>query len=189
MDAYSHLRILVSLILGLAITRVLSGLSRRIQLPSRTEGMFTQIVWAIVILLGTVHFWWWEFGLRGVDHWHFGTYLFLLTYASLNFLMATLIFPDAIPDHAESETFFMQRRRWFFGLFAASFAFDFIDTAIKGNAYLQSLGPEYPVRLAFGVVIAIAAMRARTLRTVMLLGLLWLAYDLSWIARRYDSLD
>lgn len=188
MEEYGHLRILVSLILGLAITRVLSGLSRRIQLPSRTEGMYTQIVWAAVILLGAVHFWWWEFGLRSVGEWHFGTYFFLLTYASLNFLMATLIFPDSVPGHAESESFFMERRRWFFGLFAASFGFDLIDTLIKGSSHLQALGPEYLVRLALGIIIAIVAMRARTLRGVMIPGLIWLAYDVSWIARRYDSL-
>ncbi|MDP0929452.1 hypothetical protein Q0601_19880 [Paracoccus onubensis] len=189
MDAYGHLRILVSLILGLAITRVLSGLSRRIQFPTRTEGMFAQITWAFVILLGAVHFWWWEFGLRRVIDWHFGTYVFILSYASLHFLMATLLFPDALPEHAESESFFMRRRRWFYGLFALSFVFDLFDTLIKGQAHLQGLGHEYLLRLSFGMVIAVVALRARTLRGVTLSGLIWLVYDLSWIARRQYGLD
>ena len=94
MEAYGHLRVLVSMILGLAITRVLSGLSRRIQSPQRTEGMALQVVWALIVLLGAVHFWWWEFGLRGISTWHFGAYVFVLSYSALHFLMATLIFPD-----------------------------------------------------------------------------------------------
>ncbi|MEG4641370.1 hypothetical protein VB636_00425, partial [Paracoccus sp. APAP_BH8] len=40
---------------------------------------------------------------------------------------------DALPDHAESEGFFMRRRRWFFGVFALSFGFDLFDTLMKGS--------------------------------------------------------
>ncbi|MDT1061808.1 hypothetical protein RM190_08065 [Paracoccus sp. CPCC 101403] len=189
MDAYPHLKILISLILGLAITRVLSGLSRRVQQPAWTEGMFSQIVWSLVLLLGAVHFWWWEFALRRVDTWHFGAYVFVLSYASLHFLMATLLYPDALPDHAESERFFMRRRGLFFGLFGLSFAFDLGDTLLKGTAHLQGLGPEYPIRLGLGVLAAILALRARSSRAVGLIGLAWLVYDLSWIIRRYDGLD
>ncbi|WP_347268768.1 hypothetical protein [Paracoccus sp. (in: a-proteobacteria)] len=190
MDAYGHLRILVSMILGLAITRILAGLSRRIQSPQYTEGMLAQTVWALVLLLSAVHFWWWEFGLRRIGDWHFGIYVFVLAYASLHFLMATLIFPDAQPDHEGSERFFLRRRHWFFGLFALSFVFDLYDTLLKGQAHLRALGPEYPWRLAFGIGLALlAALRARSHRGLALIGLLWLAYDLSWIIRHYDSLD
>lgn len=177
MDAYGHLRTLVSLILGLAITRILSGLSRRIQAPVRTEGMFVQMVWAIVILLGAVHFWWWEFSLRRVDSWHFGIYIFVLGYACLHFLMTTLIFPDATPDYVESEAFFMKQRAWFFGIFALSFGFDMLDTMIKGREYLQGLGGEYPFRLLLGLAVSTAALRARSQRGVLLAGLVWLVYD------------
>lgn len=72
MLAYAHLRILVSLILGLAITRVLSGLSLRLQEPLKTDRMYAQIVWSFILLLGAVHFWWWEFALRFIHQWNFG---------------------------------------------------------------------------------------------------------------------
>ena len=110
MEAYGHLKVLISLILGLTITRVLSGLSRRIQSPDRTEAMYAQIVWALVLLLGAVHFWWWEFNLRLIADWHFGIYVFVLAYTALFFLMATLIYPDNISDHVETERFFAGHR-------------------------------------------------------------------------------
>ncbi|SMO78358.1 hypothetical protein [Paracoccus laeviglucosivorans] len=189
MDAYGHLRVLVSLILGLSITRVLSGLSRRIQQPGRTQAMHAQIVWAFVLLLSAVHFWWWEFALRDIPVWHFGAYVFVLSYAALFFLMATLIFPDAATDHASSEDFFLRRRRWFFGLFALSFGFDLIDTLMKGTEHLRLLGPEYPLRLLAGAALALFATHPRnSSRRLAVLGLIWLLYDISWIARRYDSL-
>ena len=40
-----------------------------------------------------------------------------------------------------------------------------------------------------GIAIGLAAMRSTRARTLMWLGLGWLAYDLFWILRRYDVLN
>lgn len=190
MDAYGHLRVLVSLILGLSITRVLSGLSRRIQAPGRTAAIHAQLVWSFVLLLGAVHFWWWEFALRLIPHWHFGSYVFVLSYASLFFLMATLIYPDAVAGHEETEAFFLRRRRAFFGLFGLTFVFDLFDTLLKGRPYFDGLGHAYLPRLLIGLAIALLAIRfGRDNRRLTMLGLFWLALDLGWILWRYNVLD
>ncbi|KFI28367.1 hypothetical protein CN97_19015 [Haematobacter massiliensis] len=188
MDAYGHLRILLSLILGLAITRVLSGLSRHLQDPRKTERMHGQIVWSLSLLLGAVHFWWWEFALRLIEGWNFGVYLFVLSYASLFFLMATLLYPDHIQDQAEREVFFVRRRRAFFGIFALSFVFDLFDTSLKGQDYMAKLGAAYFARLGIGLVIAFISMRTEDSRRLMWLGVVWLIIDIIWIARHYGVL-
>lgn len=189
MDAYSHLRVLVSLILGLAITRVLSGLSRRLQDPGKTERMHAQIVWSLALLLGAVHFWWWEFALRLIEGWHFGVYLFVLSYASLFFLMATLLYPDHLQHHAEREEFFLRRRRAFFGIFALSFLFDLFDTSLKGQGYMALLGVGYFLRIGIGLAVAFVSMRTDDSRRLMWLGVIWLVVDIIWIANRYGALD
>ncbi len=179
---------LVSLILGLAIARILSGLSRRLQEPTKTDRMNSQIVWSLALLLGAVHFWWWEFALRLITNWNFWTYIFILSYASLFFLMSTLLYPDHIHEHAEREDFFIRRRDAFFALFAASFAFDIIDTLIKGREHFYALGWWYLVRTAFGAVIAIIAMRTEDSRKLMWLGLIWIAVSIIWITLLYSTL-
>lgn len=188
MDAYGHLRILVSLIIGLAITRTLSGLSRHLQEPENTTGRTTQIVWSIVLLLGTIHFWWWEFALRLIPQWSFWIYIFILAYASLFFLMSTLLYPDHINAHAEREEYFIRRRGAFFALFALSFGFDIVDTLIKGREHFESLGGWYLARIAAGVVIALAAIRTGNGRILMWLGLGWLICNLIWITMLYGEL-
>ncbi|WP_295042669.1 hypothetical protein [uncultured Paracoccus sp.] len=188
MDAYGHLRMLVSLIIGLAITRTLSGLSRRLQEPQNTARAPTQIVWSLALLLGVIHFWWWEFSLRLITHWTFWTYIFILSYASLFFLMSTLLYPDHISDHAEREEYFIRRRIAFFALFALSFAFDIGDTMIKGKEHFASLGEWYLVRTGVGVTIALVAMRSKNTRILMLLGLGWLACNAIWITMLYSEL-
>ncbi|QQM32124.1 hypothetical protein JET14_08255 [Martelella lutilitoris] len=189
MDAYGHLRILVSLILGLAITRVLSGLARRLQEPVKTDRRHAQIVWSLVVLLSAVHFWWWEFALRFIDHWNFWIYIFILSYASLFFLMSTLLYPDHIHEHADREEFFIRRRHAFFALFAVSFGFDLVDTLIKGRDHLAALGIWYGVRLVAGAAIAFTAMRTADSRKLTWLGLIWLAGSIVWITVLYGGLD
>jgi hypothetical protein len=86
------------------------------------------------MLLTLVHFWWWEYRLTGLQHWTFEVYLFLITYSTLLFLLCTLLFPDQIADYSGYEEFFISRRMWFFGIFAATILFDVADTLIKGPA-------------------------------------------------------
>jgi hypothetical protein len=188
MDAYGHLRILVSLILGLSITRVLSGLSRRLQEPEKTDRMHAQIVWSLALLLGAVHFWWWDFALRLVETWNFWLYIFVLAYASLFFLMSTLLYPDHLQDHGGREVFFIRRRHAFFAIFAISFAFDLIDTLIKGREHFASLGLWYIVRVVAGTAIALFAMRTEDSRKLMWIGLVWLLGSVLWITMLYSEL-
>ncbi len=189
MDEYGHLRILLSLIVGLAITRVLSGLARRIQEPEKTDRMYAQIVWSFALLLGVVHFWWWEFSLRLIDHWNFWIFIFLLSYAALFFLMSTLLYPDHIQDQADRETFFIRRRHAFFTLFAISFLFDISDTLIKGYDHFLSLGGWYLIRTVGGISIAILAMHTKRSRQLVWLGLIWLLGSILWITFLYGSLQ
>lgn len=189
MDAYVHLRILVSLILGLSITRILSGLARLLHVPSTTDRINSQIIWSIVVMLGAVHFWWWEFSLRLLQQWNFWIYIFVLAYASLFFLMSTLLYPEHIQDHADRERYFIRRRHAFFALFALSFAFDVVDTAIKGLDHFRALGPLYPVRTLAGAAIALTAMRTQSSNRLKWLGIVWLVCNIAWITMLYGDLD
>lgn len=188
MEVYSHLRLLVSLILGLGITRILSGLSRMLQAPEFRPETAAHLIWAIALLLNCIHFWWFEFAYRQIEVWHFGLYLLVLFYAFMLFLLASLLFPDVAHDHGSSAEYFIHRRGWFFALFAGVFLFDLVDTWAKGADYFTHLGPEYLFRAGLAVVIALLAARARRARTVALLGVIWLIYDMSWILRLYDVL-
>lgn len=188
MDVYAHLRILVSMILGLGITRILAGLSRMLQAPKMRPGTGAHLVWSVAVLLHCVHFWWFEFAFRQVQVWHFGLYLLILFYAFALFLLASLLFPDVVHDRDGNEDYFMHRRDWFFAIFAGIFLLDLVDTRVKGADYFAQLGPEYLIRAGLAVMIAILAAKARQPRMVAALGLIWIAYDLSWIFRVYDML-
>ena len=187
-ELYLHIRVLVGVVLGLGLTRILSGLARMVEHPGRNPVSATHLLWVAVILLSIVHFWWWEFALISIGAWRFELFVFLLLYAFLWFVLACLLFPGDLAEHDTYEAYFLSRRRWFFGLFAATFAADLIDTAIKGAEHFRALGPEYPARIAAGIVLCAIAAWTGNRRFHLLFAALYLAYDFSWILRLYDTL-
>jgi hypothetical protein len=94
MDAFSYLSVLISIILGLGITQLLTGLGRLLQARAGTRLYAPAITWVAVLLLIHVQTWWTMFGLRGVRGWTFGAFLVVLLQPALLYLMAALAVPE-----------------------------------------------------------------------------------------------
>lgn len=187
-DVYFHIRILIGVVLGLGLTRILSGVSRIVQHPGHKRLHAAHLLWVGVVLVSAIHFWWWEFGLIRIQPWRFELFLFVLFYAFLFFLLASLLFPDSMEEYASYEDYFLSRRRWFFGLLAATVPVDLIDTIAKGRAHFESLGTEYPLRLAVVLMLCAVAAWTANRRFHLAFAALYLAYLLSWIFRQYRLL-
>lgn len=187
-DIYFHVRVIVGLVIGLALTRVLSGIAQIVQHPGKKPLYATHLIWAAIILVSSLHFWWWEFGLIRVQIWRFELFAFVLFYAFLFYLLACLLFPEEMEEYQGYEDYFLSRRRWFFGLLAATYAVDYLDTLIKGRAHLAELGVEYDIRLVVGILLCGVAGWTANRRFHLAFATLWLAYYVSWILRVYDIL-
>ena len=188
-DIYFHLRILMGVVLGLTLTRILAGVGKFVQHPGHKPLYATHLIWVATVLLGAIHFWWFEFGLIRIHPWPFELFVFVLFYAFLFYLMATVLMPDEISEYASYEDYFLSRRRWFFGLLAASVPIDFIDTLAKGPVYYHSLGVEYPVRLIGLLVLCAVGAWTRDKRIQLGLAAGYFLYYLSWVLRLYRVLE
>ena len=155
---YPHVRVVLGIILGLSITTLLKGIASIIEHPQRYGWSWIHMSWVMWTLVSVVTFWWWEYRLVQLPTWTFGTYLFVITYGSLYFILSALLFPTDVREYGSYENFLIQRRIWFFGLIALITVMDLIDTRLKGAAHWRTLGPAYPVR-AF-VMLLIAGMGA-----------------------------
>ncbi len=187
-DLYLHVRVIVSIILGLSIARLLNGVARFVQHPRRHRIWWTHLGWVAWMLLSVIGFWWWEFRLAEVPRWTFETYVFVALYASVYFLLCTLLFPDDIAEYSGFQDYFMSRRGWFFGLLAVSFLLDVVDTWLKGAQHFHALGLEYPVKIACSLVLCIVAMRTTDLRFHGVLVVVALLYQATFLARYYSAL-
>src|SRR4051794_3564377 len=188
-DIYFHLRILMGVVVGLALTRMLSGVAKFIAHPGQKPLHATHLLWLATVIVMAIHFWWFEFGLIRISPWTFELYVFVLGYAFLFYLMATLLIPDEIDEYQSYGDYFISRRRWFFGLLAVTVPVDLLDTLAKGPAYFRSYGPEYPVRLVLLLIVCAAGAWVKDRRIQIWLAALYLAYFVSWILRSYRILE
>lgn len=186
-DVFVHIRIVMGMVIGLGITRLLTGAARFVQHPGKDRIYIVHLGWVLSLLLMLVHFWWWEFGLSHLGGWTFQVYLFLIGYAILLFLMCTLLFPDNIAEYSGYEEFFISRRRWFFGLLAITFLFDLVDTLIKGRAHFEEFGLEYLMRTPAYVLLCLVAMHVSDRRFHLAFVAASLIYQISFIFRLFDT--
>ncbi len=146
-DSFSYLSVLLSVIIGLAITQVLQGL-RALMLARESARLYApSLIWAGVVLLIAIQMWWSSFGLRDQQDWTFGLYGLILLQTALFYLAAGLVLPDLSPERIDLEADYYRNRRWFFGLLGAAAVVSILkDVALEGSL------PE-PANLAFHVLL------------------------------------
>ena len=187
-DVFPHIRIVMGMVIGLGVTRLLSGVARIVQHPKQYPLYPVHLLWVASVLLMLVHFWWWQFGLYGIANWTFGIYLFVLVYAVALFLLCAFLFPDSMQDYKSYEDFFYARRGWFFGLLATTYLLDVVDTLIKGEEHFARFGVEDLVRTPLFVGLCLVARRTDNRRFHAGFVAFTLIYQVSWIVRLFDRI-
>jgi hypothetical protein len=186
---FPHIRIVMGIVLGLGITRLLTGTAGFVQHPQRRQVYWVHLGWVLFMLVSLTHFWWWEFWLYAITAWTYEFYLFLVAYAVLLYFLCALLFPDDIEEYGGYEEYFVSRRKWFFGLLALTFVFDLVDTLLKGTAHFERYGVEYLVRTPIQIALCAAAMIIANRRFHVAFVAASLLYEGSWILRLFRTLD
>ncbi|PSJ56313.1 hypothetical protein [Kumtagia ephedrae] len=187
-EVFPHIRIVMGMVIGLGVTRLLSGVARIVQHPKQYPLYSVHLAWVASVLLMLAHFWWWQFGLYAIPAWTFGVYLFILGYAVVLFLLCAFLFPDSMHDYLGYEDYFLSKRAWFFGLLAVTFLLDVIDTLLKGEAHFARFGNEYLVRTPLLVALCIAAIATDNRTFHRAFVAFALIYQVSWIWRLFDTI-
>jgi len=120
MDQFSYLSVLLSIILGLAITQVLKGFRGILLARSHVRMYWPVLLWAIGLLAMCGQSWWANFGLREVVEWTFGQFAIVLLQMVFTYMLSALVFPDFFGDQVvDLRQHYYAHVRWFFGLFIA----------------------------------------------------------------------
>ena len=115
MDEFSYLAVLISVILGLAVTQILKGFRAILLSRARIRMYWPVIVWAALLLLICTQHWWSMFGLRHRQDWTFPQFAMVLLNVIFIYMVAGLVFPDFFgEDVVDLRENFYAHRRWFF---------------------------------------------------------------------------
>jgi hypothetical protein len=68
-DGFTHVRIIVGMVLGLSVARLVNGMTLFVQHPGQTRIYPIHLGWAVFVLISIVHVWWFEFYLSQFATW------------------------------------------------------------------------------------------------------------------------
>ena len=119
MDAFSYLSVLISIILGLAVTQVLQGFRGLMLARAHVRAYMPALVWAVLTLVIAAEEWWSMYGLRvrPTSHWTFPDFAFVLLQTVPVYLLAGLALPDVDGERGvDLREHYYAHHRWFFSL-------------------------------------------------------------------------
>jgi hypothetical protein len=188
MTMFEYVIVLVSIVIGLALTHLMQGIAAIIQHPGRAPTWWVHLVWVGFMLLFTIFWWWWQFNLQHVETWTFGRYLFVLGYAFLMYLLCVLVLPRDLEGYDGYQDYFLSRRGWFFGFLIALGAIDLADTLLKGFAHLTSLGLGYAIQLAILLIGGLIGLNTRRPAIHAALAIVFLASLAAFVLRAFNTI-
>ncbi len=129
MTGFEHLQVLVSVVVGLALTNLLGGVGSTLK---RTRRLYwVQSLWTLNLVLGMVLFWWFTYtDFAGIELFHPFAYIFVLLYAFAWYLPTRVLYPGP-NENADLHTHFFSHRRVFFRLLMFLSVVDIFDTTLK----------------------------------------------------------
>jgi hypothetical protein len=160
MDAFSYLSVLLSIILGLAITQVLQGFRGLMHARSHVRLYAPTLIWAGLSIVVDVQSWWSEFGLRHHQSWTFLAFSVVLAHTICLYMLAALVLPDVNRETgADLREHYYDHYRWFFAFVVLAALF-----GIGKEFALERRLPEMRnllFQLSFVVTCGIAALTRR----------------------------
>lgn len=177
MSEFEYLSVLVSIILGLGVTQILSGVSRALHRRKTIPLDPVHSVWAASTFLVLILNWWVFFQAQDFQEWSFGLFLIVILWTVLYYLLAVLLYP---PDMEEGEGYgdvWDGNRRWYMGVFAASSGMDIVLTWWRADLF------DPPWYLPFAghlIVLGVVGVFVASRRFHLVAGIYLLVISLAW---------
>jgi hypothetical protein len=162
MDAFSYLSVLLSIVLGLALTQILQGYRALLLAKRQVRHSPTVLIWSGVLIAIVAQSWWASFGLRDRTHWDFVTFAILLAQMGLIYMGAAVVFPD-IPASGQVDLadHWDRHRKPFFAFLLAMLVASLLKSIALDDRLPRPTDVFFHIVLAAMGVIGIAVRNAR----------------------------
>ncbi len=92
-SAFEYVTVLISIILGLGITQILTGVANLYHKMERVKFYWPHALWVVFVLILQIQDWWLTYEIKGYTPWRLLTFLFVMLYPINLFILARMLFP------------------------------------------------------------------------------------------------
>jgi hypothetical protein len=180
MDSFRWIAVVLSMVLGLGVTRLLSSAVEVFRSRHQAKMDWVPFVWAGCVFIWQLQFWWAIIELPGlVKAWSVGSFLVLVSLTLLLFVSAGLVLPPSMLEQNDSlKGSFERDGRWALVSLSAYFAVALIADWMFWNVSPVS---SYGVFLVVLTILPLAFVRSRSRRLREAITLLYIPLSL-WAA-------
>ncbi|QLC22974.1 hypothetical protein HFP51_12730 [Parasphingopyxis sp. CP4] len=118
MTQFQFVMVLLSLIVGLGVTDLLSNVARQLKDRESWKFSWLQSLLVVFVFVALLQQWWESWGLQSIEHWNFGSMLWMLAGPIGLYIAAHLLYPKAAED-VDLETHYFDNSKAFWLIAAA----------------------------------------------------------------------
>lgn len=181
MGVFEYIGVLISVIMGLAITHLAVGASKLIQNRDTARLCLPHALWTLNVLLYILMIWWSMFWWSGLEDWSAFYYLGITLYAIVLFLMSAMLYPYDMEKDIDIEAYFFKNRGWFFALMVVAWLLDIPETLAKDITDLRAVPPRYLVFALSMIGLAIIGIATPNRQVHTALPIAWLLLFVSFV--------
>jgi hypothetical protein len=155
MTSFDYLAVLLSIVLGLAMTNVLTRLALVMQARERVNFYWPPIAWAVWLFFISVQHWWAQWSVRHSPMSSFGLFWLQLLTPVCIFLLSALALPDR-EEHGkvDLEDWYFRNRRWFFGVLFLVPILSIVEELVRLHQFYSVLNTAFLVAFDVAAVVA-----------------------------------
>jgi hypothetical protein len=116
---FEYIIVLISIILGLGITTILTGVAQLIKHHEKCRFHPPYLILIALVFVLHVHEWWESYTLKSVAEWPLLLFLFIILYPINLYVLAHLLFPSELESGYDTKEFYSSNYRKIF-LWASS---------------------------------------------------------------------
>jgi hypothetical protein len=107
MTPFEYVIVLISVIIGLGITTILTGVAELIKHTQPVKLFTPYIIWIILIFVLHIQDWWISYQYKTVEIWTLQSFLLVLLYPINLYILAHLLFPAELTKAFSSKEFYL----------------------------------------------------------------------------------
>jgi len=178
---FDYFGVLISVILGLALTHVLKGLAKLIQGRAQVRPYWVHVVWTVNVVIYVLGIWWGMFWWKGLHDWTAEWFFFIATYAIALFMWASMLYPTVFARGLDCESYFFANRRWFFAIQLAVVLLDIPETLEKQRLHLRDVPAAYVFVVPGLLAITLVGLVTGRRQVHAVLAVAWLVILLAYL--------
>jgi hypothetical protein len=187
MDSFEFLSVLISVVVGLGVANILTGIGRLLHRHREVQVSATFIMWSLYLFNYMVIYWWTVvYGWQEWQNWNLLIFMFILVYGILLYLLAVILYPTDMAPSWDPHSSFIDMRRWFFGIFIALVFIEALDSILKDH--VDDFSTPYYLLLGLWLSGGVLGWVSSDRRTHTAISACILASQIGWVAYQLRDL-